>query len=148
MSVFPRSFCFIAFSGVSQRWEFKNTTKIVLQKKSCRKVFCKKIDKNPKPIFLDLFYDVRNALGRFSVRGVQKRHLKTYIPQKKPALVLFWPLTHPPTTGVTGFFFLAFGGPLNLEPQTAAISPQISPPGASVPLLCCCYFSGKCKQGQ
>jgi hypothetical protein len=32
MSVFPRFFCFIAFSGVTQRWEFKNTQKTFLQK--------------------------------------------------------------------------------------------------------------------
>ena len=44
-------FCFIAFSGVFQRWEFKNTRKNVLQKKSCRKVFTKKLIKSPKPIF-------------------------------------------------------------------------------------------------
>jgi hypothetical protein len=48
---FSLTFCFIAFSGVSQRWEFKNTTKNVLQKKSCRKVFTKNSKKNPKPIF-------------------------------------------------------------------------------------------------
>jgi hypothetical protein len=46
MSVFSRLF-FIAFSGVSQRWEFKSTTKNVLQKKSCRKV-CTKIDQESK----------------------------------------------------------------------------------------------------
>jgi hypothetical protein len=56
---------FIAFSGVTWRWEFKNTTKNVLQKTSCRKVFTKKSTKNPKPIFPRLFYHV---FGRFSVR--------------------------------------------------------------------------------
>jgi amino acid transporter len=30
-------FCFIAFSGVSQRWEFKNTTKNILRKTSVEK---------------------------------------------------------------------------------------------------------------
>ena len=40
-------FCFIAFSGVFQRWEFKSTTKNVLQKRSCRKGFTK----SPKPTF-------------------------------------------------------------------------------------------------
>jgi hypothetical protein len=34
-------FCFIAFSGVFQRWEFKNTKKNVLQNNSCRKVYPK-----------------------------------------------------------------------------------------------------------
>jgi hypothetical protein len=30
---------------------------------------------------------------------------------KKLTLALFWPLTHPPTTGVTDYLF--FGGPLS-----------------------------------
>jgi hypothetical protein len=34
MSKFPRLFCFIAFSDVSQRWEFKDTTKNSFTKKS------------------------------------------------------------------------------------------------------------------
>jgi hypothetical protein len=64
-------FCFIAFSGVFQRWEFKDTTKNVLQKKSCRKVFTKNSTKIPKPTFSRIsFYHV---FGRFSARGVQKR---------------------------------------------------------------------------
>jgi hypothetical protein len=32
---FPSTFLFYLVSGVSQRWEFKNTKKNVLQKKSC-----------------------------------------------------------------------------------------------------------------
>jgi hypothetical protein len=41
------------FPGVSQRWEFKNTTKNVLQKVRVEKFYLyKKIDKNPKPNFL------------------------------------------------------------------------------------------------
>jgi hypothetical protein len=73
MSVFPGLFCFIAFSGVFQRWEFKNATKNVLQKKSCRKVFTKNSTKNPKPIFSRiLFYHV---FGRFSMKGVQKHDI-------------------------------------------------------------------------
>jgi hypothetical protein len=52
MSVFPRFFFgFIAFSGVSQRWEFKNTTKTVLQENRVKKVFTKKSGGDPKPIF-------------------------------------------------------------------------------------------------
>jgi hypothetical protein len=41
MSVFPRLFCFVVFSGVSQRWEFKDTKQIVLKKTPYRKVFTK-----------------------------------------------------------------------------------------------------------
>jgi hypothetical protein len=39
VSVYPRFFCFIAFSGVSRRWEFKSkgTTKNVLQKNRVEK---------------------------------------------------------------------------------------------------------------
>jgi hypothetical protein len=63
-------FCFIAFSGVFQRWEFKNTRKNALQKKSCRKVFTKNLTKSPKPIFFSKNFC--HVFGRFSVRGVQK----------------------------------------------------------------------------
>jgi hypothetical protein len=41
------------------------------------------------------------------VRGVQKHHQKQN--QKNLTLVLFWPLTHPPTTGVTVFFCRPLG---------------------------------------
>jgi hypothetical protein len=95
---------FYCVSGVSQRWEFKITTKKKLQK-ILSKSFNKKIDKNPKPIFSRFVYQV---FGRFSVRGVQKHHQK--ISEKNLTLVLFWPLTHPPITGVTDFLFI--GGPL------------------------------------
>jgi hypothetical protein len=76
MSIFPRFFGFIAVSGISQRWEFKNIAKNFLQKQSCRKVLQKnrpKITKNPKPTFSRFFHHV---FGRFSVRGVQKHHKK------------------------------------------------------------------------
>jgi hypothetical protein len=64
---------FIVFSGVSQRREFKNTTKNVLQK-IVSKCFYKKIDKKSKTdLLLDLCYHV---FGRFSARGVQKHHPK------------------------------------------------------------------------
>ena len=46
MSVFPRLFCFIAFSGVSQRWELQNTTKKRFAKQIVSKSFYKK--KRPK----------------------------------------------------------------------------------------------------
>jgi hypothetical protein len=66
---------FFAFSGVTERWEFKNTTKNVLQKKSCQNIL--KRQKIQNRFFSILFYHV---LGRFSVRGVQKHDEKS--PQK------------------------------------------------------------------
>jgi hypothetical protein len=104
MSVSPRLFCFIAFSGVSQRWEFKNT-----QKTFCNKHRVEKFLQNIRPkiqnrFFLDFVYHV---FGRFSVRAVQKHDLKKS--EKNPTPSFFRTPTHPPTTGVTDFFF---SGPL------------------------------------
>jgi hypothetical protein len=45
--------CCIVVSGGSQRWEFKSTTRNLLQKKSRRRVFAEHSTKNPKPIFPD-----------------------------------------------------------------------------------------------
>jgi hypothetical protein len=112
MSVFPRFFwfyvlCFIAVSGFSQRWEFKRHNKKCFTKRSCRKVlsFNQKIDKKPKTDFFSNLF-----LSRFwaflGERSSKTPHKKI---KKNPPLVLFWPLTHPPTTGVTDFFL---GGPL------------------------------------
>jgi hypothetical protein len=41
-------FGFIAFSDVFQRWEFKNTTKNVLQKNRVEKILHQKFGQNPK----------------------------------------------------------------------------------------------------
>jgi hypothetical protein len=74
ISVFPQLFCFIALLGVSWRWEFKSTTKNVLQKNRVEKFF-KKIDpKNPKPTFSRFVFIT--FFGHFSVRGVQKHDKK------------------------------------------------------------------------
>jgi hypothetical protein len=81
---------FVAFLGGSQRWEFKNTTKNVLQKKTCRKAFTKKSTENPKPIFLYFLYHV---FGRPSVRGTPPRYKK---PKKDKTRIFFWPLAHQP----------------------------------------------------
>jgi hypothetical protein len=105
-------FGFLAFSGVSQRWEFKNTTKNVLQKIVSKSSY-KKIDKNAKTDFFLVF--VSHVFGRFSVRGVQK-HQKKF---EKTNLSLitdpFWSLTHPPTTGSP----ICFGPPCIYNPTPA-----------------------------
>jgi hypothetical protein len=100
MSAFPRLFCFIAVSGVSQRWELKNTTKS-FTKKIVSKGFYKKFDQESKNCFFPRYF--YRLFGRFSVTGAQKHHTKN-INKKNLTLVLFWPLTHPPTAGVTYFF--------------------------------------------
>jgi hypothetical protein len=74
--------------GVKQHY------KKVLQKKNVSKSFTKKSTKNPKPIFVDF------VLSRF--RAFLRRV------QKQQTLVLFWPLTHPPTTGVADLFCRRF----------------------------------------
>jgi hypothetical protein len=66
---------FIAFSGVSQRWEFKSTTKNVLQKNRVEK-FLQKNRSKIQNRFVSRFY-FYHVLGRFLVRGVQK-HDKKY----------------------------------------------------------------------
>jgi hypothetical protein len=81
-------------------WDFKSTTKKVLPKKSCRKSFTKKSTNNSNPIFSRLFL---SRFGAFLGEGSSKtKFKKTEIINL--TLVLFWPLTHPPTTGVPGFF--------------------------------------------
>jgi hypothetical protein len=80
----------------------------VVQKHN-KKHFTKNRPKVQNRFFLDFFYHV---FGRFSVRGVQK-HDKKNIEKINLTLVLFWPLTHPPTTGVTDLFLIG-GGPLVL----------------------------------
>jgi hypothetical protein len=72
---FPSTFFdFIAFSGVSQRGDLKNTTKKHFTKKSCRKVFPKKSTKKSKTDFFSILFN--HVFGRFSVRGVQKHDKK------------------------------------------------------------------------
>jgi hypothetical protein len=96
MSVFPRLFFCLAFPGVSQRWEFKNTTKtfyklqmalvaeFLRDNKAARD---KKIQDQDQflhgliSISVHSLYFILHTLlarlGRFSVRGVQK-HDKKY----------------------------------------------------------------------
>jgi hypothetical protein len=88
---FFRDFFLIAFSGLSPRWEFKNTQKEFLQKNR---------PKIQNRFFLDFFYHV---FGRFSVRGVQK-HDKTNIGKINLTPSLFRTLTHPRRGSPTFFW--------------------------------------------
>jgi hypothetical protein len=62
----------------------------------------KQIDNVLMSVFPRFFF--YRVFGCFSVRGVQK-HDKKISPKRKLTLVLFRPLTHPPTTGVPEFFW-------------------------------------------
>jgi hypothetical protein len=80
MSVFLRLyFGFIAFSGVSQRWEFKNTTKNVLQKNRVEKFLQKKSTKKSKTDFILGF--VLSRFWAFLGEGSAKTQYKN-IPKK------------------------------------------------------------------
>jgi hypothetical protein len=69
------------------------------------KCFYKTIDQKSKTDFFSIcFYHVFRG---FSVKGVQKHHKKILKNKSDPG-PFFWPLTHPPTTGVGSFFW---GGP-------------------------------------
>jgi hypothetical protein len=61
---------FIAFSGVSRRWEFKRTTKDVVQKTLCGNRLQKNRGKIQNRFFVD-FFITYHVFGRFSVRGVK-----------------------------------------------------------------------------
>jgi hypothetical protein len=100
VSFFSTSSGFIASLGISQRWNSKTLDKAFINK-PCRKAFPKKIDKKPETIFWSISFITFLVFGRFSVRGVQKQHTK--YKKKNPTLAFFWPLPHPPTTGVTDF---------------------------------------------
>jgi hypothetical protein len=81
-------FCFIAVSGVSQRWEFKNATKMFC-KKIVSKSFYKKFDHKSQtdfPLVLGFLITFWGVLGRFSASG--EGSSKT--PQKNTEF-LFWP---------------------------------------------------------
>jgi hypothetical protein len=77
---FSSTFCFIAFSGVSQRWEFKDTTKNAMQENSVKKGFYqKKLKKNW--LFLDFLY--RSATESADFYGVFMRFLTKAVFLKK-----------------------------------------------------------------
>jgi hypothetical protein len=76
--------------------------------KTPQKGFTKKSTKNPKPIISR--FSFITFLWAFLVRGVKENTAKN-TGKTNLTPVLFWPLTHPSTTGFTDFFF---GGPLHL----------------------------------
>jgi hypothetical protein len=108
-------FCFIAVSGVSFGDGSSNTPpKKTFSKQIVSNSFYKKIDQKPKNrFFLDL------SASRFSVTGVPKKMSQNKCPKTNLTLVLFWPLAHPTTTGVTDF--ILFGGPLGERPTGAVL---------------------------
>jgi hypothetical protein len=70
----------------------------------------KALQKNRQKIQNRLFIDFfSHVFGRFSVRGVQKHYTRISKNESNPGPFLASdPPTHPPTTGVTDFFFAAF----------------------------------------
>jgi hypothetical protein len=101
MSVVTRLFFwFIAFSGVSQRWEFKNTQKNVLQKTSCRKVFTKNSTKKSKTDYFSIFFN--HVFGRFSVREFKNTIKQDRKNESDPIPFLYSDL---PATGASDFCF-------------------------------------------
>jgi hypothetical protein len=85
-------FGFIAFSGVFQRQEFKNTTKKICKKNRVEKFLQKVRPQIQNRLFLDFFPHV---FGRFLMRGVQK-HVKKINIKKKSDTGLFT-YSDPPT---------------------------------------------------
>jgi hypothetical protein len=84
---FSLTFCFIVISGVSQRWEFKGTTKKRSAKKCCRNAFTKKSTKNPKPIFFSVLFITFLGVSRY---GEGKNTIKEYKKKKSdPGPFLF-----------------------------------------------------------
>jgi hypothetical protein len=88
---------------------FSDGSSNTLQKTFCKKNRVEKFLQKFRPkvqnrLFLEFCF-----ITGVSREGELKNTIKKYR-KKNLTLVLFWPLTHPPTTGVTDFFFI--GGPL------------------------------------
>jgi hypothetical protein len=102
MSVFPRLFLFYRVFGCFSAMGVQKHYKKRFTKKIVSKSFYKKIDQKSKT---DFFSD--SLLSRFWAfldEGSSKTRQKN-IGKKNLTLVLFRTLSHPPTTGVPGFFF-------------------------------------------
>jgi hypothetical protein len=108
---FSSTFCFVAFSGVSQRREFKNTKKRCT-KKSCRKVFTKK--KTDKKMQNRFFCSVCliTFLGISRGEGIKKYDKKHRENKSSPAPFL----ASDPPTHHRGGHRLFVAGPLALAP--------------------------------
>jgi hypothetical protein len=101
MSVFPRLFLFYRVFGCFSATGVQKHYKKRFGKKSCRNVFTeKKIDQKSKTYFSRFFSHV---FWRFLLRG--EKNTTIFFRKQNPTLVLFWPLTHPPTTGAAAFIF-------------------------------------------
>jgi hypothetical protein len=110
---------FSTFLGVTQRWEFKTPQKTFV-KQIMSKSFYKKSTKNPKPIFFSRFCFI--VFGRFSARGFKNtpKNIKKYV-----TLLLFWPLTHPPTTGSSVLFVSVSAAPCACACAAAAAAADL-----------------------
>jgi hypothetical protein len=102
--VFPRVlFCFIAFSGVSQRWAMgvqKHNKKTSSKKGRVEGLF-KRFDQKPKADVRCFCDFVLILFWAFHDEEISKTRPKTSSIEKMnptPVPVLFGPLTHPPTT--------------------------------------------------
>ena len=102
MSVFPRLFLFYRIFGCFSAMGVQKHYKKHFAKQIVSKSFYKKFDQKSKTDFFSNFF--YHVFGRFSMRGVQK-HDKKNIEKINLTPVLFRTLTHPPTTGVTDFFW-------------------------------------------
>jgi hypothetical protein len=110
--IFDVSFSSIFFVLSHFRMCFSDGSSKTLQKTFCKQNRVEKLLQKIRPEvqnyyitktdFFSTFFN--HVFGRFSVRGVQKHDFKKNV-EKNLTPVLFWPLTHPPTTGVTDFFF-------------------------------------------
>jgi hypothetical protein len=111
---FDVSFSSTSFVLSHFRVFFSDGSSKTLQKTFYKKIVSKSFYKTNRPevqnrLFLDF---VLSRFWAFLGEGRSKTRLKQYR-KKNLTLVLFWLLTHPPTTGVTDFLFI--GGPLMIK---------------------------------
>jgi hypothetical protein len=90
---FPRLFCFIAFSGISQRGKFKSTTEKILKKNRVEKPSPKNRQKTQNRFFLGF---VLSCFWAFLGEGSSKTRLKIQKNMTGPGT--FWRPRNQPTT--------------------------------------------------